>query len=465
MKITEIFNSLKSFEIFKDIPDHQLLWLIDKGEVKTLEVGHSIFLPGDPIDNTLIILKGQFRLFAISGELEREIGTKVFGEVSGFLPFSRGKIASGKGKVIEEATILFLHRSYEKEMLREHYELSQALVHEMTSRVREFTNFQKQTEKMAALGKLSAGLAHELNNPASAILRSSLELKKHLRHQPEKFKKVIKIKLTDEIIDQINDLLFEKINNHSGHKTLLQRKELEDNLSHLLEDFEVESAFELAEDLADFGFEEKDLHQLASMVAKEDFGPVLHWMGDNLMIEKMVNDIQESSERISKLVKSVKVYTHMDQSPEKKRNDIHEGIINTLNILNHKIKSNNTKVIQDFDHSIPPLLLYVSEINQVWTNLIDNALDAVSEVENPKITIKTWQQNHEVKICIIDNGKGISPEIASRIWEPFFTTKSMGNGTGLGLELVLNIVERHQGNIKMKSQPGSTTFEICFPIQ
>ena len=465
MNKTEIFNTLKSFEIFKDIPDNQIHWLIEKGEVRELEEGFPIFIPGDPIDNTLIILKGEFRFYAISGEQEREIGTKSMGEVSGFLPFSRGKIASGKGKVIEAATILYLNRSYEKEMLREHYELSQALVHEMTSRVREFTNFQKQTEKMAALGKLSAGLAHELNNPASAILRSSLELKKHLSHQPEKFKKVIKIKLTDDTIDQLNHILSEKIKHHSGHQSLIQRKELEDDLGYLLEDFGIEGAFELAEDLADFGFEEKDLHLIASMVEKVDLGSVLHWMGDNIMIERMVNDIQESSERISKLVKSVKIYTHMDQAPIKSKIDLHEGIVNTLNILNHKIKSNNTEIVQDIDTSIPPLLMYVSEMNQVWTNLIDNALDAVSEVDHPKITIKTWQQNGEVKVCIIDNGKGIPKEIESRIWEPFFTTKSMGKGTGLGLELVMNIVERHQGNIKMKSQPGSTTFELSFPIQ
>lgn len=465
MEKKEIFKKLKSFEIFKDIPDNQIHWLVEKAEVKTLEEGHILFKQGDPIDNTLIILKGQFRLYAISGQHEREIGTKTAGEVSGFLPFSRGKIANGKGKVIEEATILFLNRSYEKEMLHEHYELSQALVHEMTSRVREFTNFQKQTEKMAALGKLSAGLAHELNNPASAILRSSMELKKHLMHQPEKFKKVIKIKLSDETIDRINNMLFEKINNYSGHKSLIQRKELEDKLYDLLEDFEVEFADELAEDLADFGFEEKDLFDLSKIVRREDMGPILRWMGDNIMMEKMVNDIQESSERISKLVKSVKIYTHMDQAPEKINSDLHEGITNTLNILNHKIRSNNTAIVEEFDRSIPKVMMFVSEMNQVWTNLLDNALDAVSEVPDPRIMIKTSYHNKEVKICIQDNGKGIPADIANRIWEPFFTTKSMDKGTGLGLELVLNIVQKHGGAIQMKSQPGNTSFEVCLPIQ
>lgn len=465
MEKTEIFKTIKSFGIFKDIPDNQIQWLIEKGEVKTIEEGQPIFQPGDPIDNTLIILEGQFRLYATSGQQDREIGTKITGEVSGFLPFSRAKIASGKGIVIEKTTILFLNRSYEKEMLHEHYELSQTLVHEMTSRVREFTNFQKQTEKMAALGKLSAGLAHELNNPASAILRSSLELKKHLSHQPEKFKKVIKIKLTDETIDRINQMLFEKINHNSGHISLIQRKKLEEKFFNFLEDFEVENADELAEDLSDFGFEEKDLHQIAEVVSNQDIGPVLRWMGDNIMLEKMVNDIKQSSEQISKLVKSVKIYTHMDQAPTKIKSDLHEGITNTLNILNHKIRENNTAIVEDFDRSIPQIMILVSEMNQVWTNLLDNALDAVSEVSDPKITIQTSHQNNEVKICINDNGKGIPPEISSRIWEPFFTTKEMAKGTGLGLELALDIIQRHGGTIKMKSQPGNTSFEVCLPIQ
>jgi CRP-like cAMP-binding protein len=214
MERGEILKLIKTFSIFKEVPEDQLLWFIEKSELKVLSEGELIFSPGDPIRNTLVILKGEFKLYAIVGSQEVEIVSKTAGDVSGFLPFSRGKTASGKAKVTEESTILFLDRSFEREMIRDHYELSQALVHEMTSRVREFTNFQKQTEKMAALGKLSAGLAHELNNPATAILRSSLELKKQLGHTPEKFKKIIKLNLADDKIDQINRILIKKSVSH-----------------------------------------------------------------------------------------------------------------------------------------------------------------------------------------------------------------------------------------------------------
>ncbi|HSF54989.1 MAG TPA: ATP-binding protein, partial [Algoriphagus sp.] len=345
-----------------------------------------------------------------------------------------------------------------------HYELSQVLVHEMTSRVREYTGFQKQTEKMAALGKLSAGLAHELNNPASAIVRSAKELKKHLSLEPEKFKKVIKLEMSEELIDKVNDLLFEKIANNSGSKSLLEKKSLEDDLSFLLEDLQVENALELAENLAEFGFGESEIDEIANQVRKEDIAPILNWICDKLMLEKMVNDIQESSERISNLVKSVKNYTHMDQTQELIKADIHEGILNTLNILNHKIKNSNTQIQLNFEKDLPPIPLFISEINQVWTNLLDNAIDAVAEVEDPKIIIQTRKLDKQIQVCIIDNGTGIPIEIASRIWDPFFTTKEMGKGTGLGLELVKNIAEKHHGSIKMKSQPGNTTFELSLPI-
>jgi CRP-like cAMP-binding protein len=183
MNISDPFPIIRSFDLFKDVPDDQLQWLVKHAEIKFFKDGDALFRPGDPIEHTLLVLEGEFRLYAVSEKQERELASKSTGEVSGFLPFSRAKSTNGNGRIIGPTTLLQLHRSFEWEMLRDHYELCQVLVHEMTSRVREFTSFQKQTEKMAALGKLSAGLAHELNNPASAIVRSSLELKKHLGPQ------------------------------------------------------------------------------------------------------------------------------------------------------------------------------------------------------------------------------------------------------------------------------------------
>jgi signal transduction histidine kinase len=463
MKSESILSSLVKFDKFKNVPQNQLEWVVENAEIKNFEAGDSIFKPGDPIDDILIVLEGSFKIFAYSEKQEKEITFKSKGEISGYLPFSRAKTANGISRALENTTILCLNKTFEREMLRDHYELSQVLVHEMTSRVREFTGLQKQTEKLAALGKLSAGLAHELNNPASAIVRSAQELKKHLGRQPEKFKKVIKIQLTDQLTDTLSALLFDKIQNPAPKKSMLKIKELEDDLGFLLEDFQVEDAMELAENLAEFGFEIKEIEDLASKVEQKDLGPILHWISDNLILEKMVNDIHESSERISTLVKSVKNYTHMDQSQEITKADLHAGITNTLNILNYKIKNSKIGIRLDFDENIPLIPLFISELNQVWTNLLDNAIDALEGVENPTLIIQTRILESYIQVCIIDNGPGIPAEIADRIWEPFFTTKEMGKGTGLGLEFVKDIVEKHHGTIKMKSQPGNTTFELCLP--
>lgn len=465
MKKEELLPSLKSFEIFQQVPENQLFWLIENSELRSYEPGDTIFKPGDPIDNTLIVLKGSFKIVAFSEKQEIEIATKSVGEISGFLPFSRAKAANGNSKVMEPTLLLCLNRSFERELLRDHYELSQVLVHEMTSRVREFTGLQKQTEKLAALGKLSAGLAHELNNPASAIVRSAQELKKHLRLQPDKFKKVIKVQMTDDLIEKINFLLFNKIQNVSPQRGLLKMKELEDDLFFFLEDLEVSEAMEVAENLAEFGFEIRELQDLATHLRKEDLGPIFNWIADNLVLEKMVNDIHESSERISNLVQSVKSYTHMDQSQGIAEADLHGGILTTLNILNHKIKNSNTQIELDFDPTIPHIPLFISEINQVWTNLIDNAIDAMEGSANPKLIVRTRNLEKEIQICLIDNGPGIPDEIASRIWEPFFTTKEMGKGTGLGLELVKDIINKHHGSISLKSKPGNTSFEVLLPTK
>ncbi|MGF1636156.1 MAG: ATP-binding protein [Cyclobacteriaceae bacterium] len=464
MDKSRVLSLLQSFEMLREVPEKQINWLIEHSELSFLEEGDFVFRPGQPIDHMIFILEGAFRINISRGKGEQELSIKEKGQITGFLPFSRAKTASASGVVIQKTTLLMLSKSFEKEMLRDHYELSQVLVHEMTSRVREFTSFQKQTEKMAALGKLSAGLAHELNNPASAIVRSAQELKKQLHLQPIKFKKIMTMQLTPENVDYINNLMFSKLQSAAPAKSLLKRKTEEDEIGYFLEDLGIDSSFELAENLVDFGFTLSDVEAIMTQARQEDLGTILGWIADNLTIEKMVNDVQESSERIAELVKSVKIYTHMDRAPEKTKAKVHEGINNTLKILNHKINKISAKIDLSCEEDVPPIPMFVSEMNQLWTNLLDNALDAVAEVHDPVIEIICTKAVEKVVVQIKDNGKGIAPEDLSRIWEPFFTTKEMGKGTGLGLEMVKSIVEMHAGSIKATSQPGETVFEVCFPL-
>lgn len=460
-----ILSRLKEFEALKEVPDEQLAWLIEKSEYRVFQDGEFLFKPDDPLDNTHFMLKGAVKVYRNQTNQQMVLGVWEGGTVTGYLPFSRGKIATGFGLALEETEVVSFPKKIEKELIVQCYELTQALVQVMTSRVRDFTAVQKQNEKMMALGKLSAGLTHELNNPAAAIVRGSAELIKHLQLQPETFKHVIAIRMTDEQVDTVNGILFAKLRQERPQLSLLDRTEREDDMAYWLEDHHIEEAAMIAENLVEFGFSEEDMEEIARHVPDKDLKAVLRWIDNNLTTEKMVADIQEASERISKLIGSVKSYTHMDRAPEKHPADIHAGIRNTLTMLNHKIKKNNIRLLEDFDDKLPLLPMFVSEINQVWTNVIDNALDALEGRPDAVLTIKTELDGRFAKVVVHDNGPGIPADIISRIWEPFFTTKEMGKGTGLGLELVHKIVAQHQGEVSVKSVPGSTSFIFCFPIE
>jgi signal transduction histidine kinase len=335
----------------------------------------------------------------------------------------------------------------------------------MTTRVREFTALQQQNEKMMALGKLSAGLAHELNNPAAAIVRGSTSLKKHLQLLPDTFKKVIAIRMNEADVDAVNNKMFEVLGRPQRPVlTLLQKKQQEDELIECLEEKGVDNVEDIAENFVEFGFSEEDMHAFTELIPPAYLSPVLNWINNNLVTEKMVGDIQEASQRISGLVSAVKNFTHMDKGQDKEFVDVHSGIRNTLTMLQHKIKKENIALVEDFDTTLPPVKASVGALNQVWTNIIDNALDAMETVPKAVLRIKTERYKEYVQVTVQDNGPGIPAEIQSKIFDPFFTTKEIGKGTGLGLDVVNRIVKQHRGSIDVKSVPGQTTFLVCFPI-
>jgi signal transduction histidine kinase len=246
--------------------------------------------------------------------------------------------------------------------------------------------------------------------------------------------------------------------------TLMQRGELEEALSDCLASHAVENSQETAENFIEFGFTCDDVNEIAALVPPEYLSPVLNWINNNLVTEKMVNDIKESSQRIEKLVSSIKNFTHMDRDHGRGYADIHSGIRNTLTMLGYKLKKGNVELVENYDTALPPVNAFVGELNQVWTNLIDNALDAMEVNKKGRLEITTKRDKQYVQVSITDNGPGIPEEIKSRIFDPFFTTKEIGKGTGLGLDVVTRIVQQHEGNIKVNSEPGKTVFEVCFPI-
>ena len=456
---------LQAIELLKEVPLSQLQWFIDNSNHYILNEGEFIFKPEMPISGTHIIVTGKIRLYFLQNNEAREILILEPHGITGYLPFSRGLVASGFGEAMSETQIMTLPIEKSTEMIHQHFELTQALVHIMTNRVRDFTSFLQQNEKMMALGKLSAGLAHELNNPAAAVVRGAVSLKNHLKLSPDTFKQVVAATVTHEEVDFVNEKIFSVLNNvNTNNISMMERAELEDEFTDWLETRKVHNSIEIAENFVDFGFKKEDLEDFEKNLNKTCMSPVFNWVNNNLITEKIVTDIEEASRRISELVGSVKTFTHMDQGHDKVQADIHVGIMNTLKMLGYKLKKGNIKLIQTFDRNIPPVKALIGELNQVWTNIIDNAIDAMEINGKGELEIKTIQDKEFVQVSIIDNGPGIPEEIRNKIFDPFFTTKQIGKGTGLGLDVVMRIVKQHRGSIKVNSSPGHTEFIVCFPI-
>jgi len=462
----DLLAELKSVPEFKSVPDDQLKWLVEKGKIRSFNNGEKVFGVGDPVDGFQVVLSGRLTLYMVQNGNRRDMGTYEPLEILGRLPYSRMKAASGEAFAVGDLEMLFIHRDLFPEMVSTCHEITEALVHNMTDRVRDYTKYQQQNDKMMALGKLSAGLAHELNNPSAAIVRSAQELKKRLSAAPVQFKQVMKIRTDDVVVDKVNNLVFSKIDS-LGKKplSLLDRTSLEDELNDWLEKNGASEPWQMTETFAEFGFAAKDFDQLKSWLRAEDTLAVIGWLHQVLSTEKLVGEIEEASRRINVLVSSVKGYTHMDQAPEKQKTDIHAGIRNTLTMLNHKLKKAGIKVKEDFRHDPPEANILVSEMNQVWTNLIDNAIDAMEGRPNSVLEIKTERDREFSIVSITDNGAGIPKEIMDKIFDAFFTTKAIGKGTGLGLDVVRNIVNQHNGKVEVASEPGKTTFKICFPTK
>jgi len=462
----DLLSTLRQFPNLADVPDNQLQWFVDRAEQKHFSEQTTTTEAGAAINYLTVLLDGRIRIDG--GAADDLVVYDTPGSILGILPYSRLKETTFALIADPDTTVLQLHRDHLREMTQQCYELTAVMVQQMTDRVRDFTRQIQQGEKMASLGRLSAGLAHELNNPVSAVVRSADALKSHMKATPERFKAVMSIQLPEDKVDLVNVVMFNRLKQEAPPLSMLERNSRQDDLTDWLDDHAIDNPDDLTDSLVEFGFTIDDMDEIGDRVSKKNLSAVLGWIVNNLVTEKLVREIAEASERISTLVGSIKSYTHMDRGEGSEAVKLETGIRNTLTLLNHKLKSKHISASVSIPPDLPTLKAWPGELNQVWTNLIDNAVDAMPDGGKIEITTELDQRpdgSAFIYTRVIDNGEGIPDNIQSKIFEPFFTTKEMGAGTGLGLDIVQGIIKHHRGSIKVESKPGRTEFIVCLPIQ
>jgi signal transduction histidine kinase len=459
-------DELRPLPVFQDLPETLLTWLVANGETVALAREESIFEPGAPGDRMIIVVRGAMHLQLLIGTQLFAAYTFLAGHITGMLPYSRMTTFMGRGLAAEADTrLLTVHKDLFDDMLRQSQEFGRRLVGILSDRVREGARAAQEREKMTALGTLAAGLAHEMNNPAAAVRRAADALGDRLCTLPELTARVVAHALTPaqfDIARAVRDRAFER----GRHRTLttLERGREEDAVATWLEGQGASEPWVLAETYVDAGLDISDLEALARAVPKGAAADVLAWVEGMLASERLSVDITGAAERISDLVGAVKSYSHMDRGQDKQTIDLRTGLDSTLVMLGHKIKKKQVTLEREYAADLPKVSVYPGEINQVWTNLLDNALDAVAD-SGGLIRVEAAREGSSVVVRIIDNGHGIPETIQSRIFEPFFTTKRVGEGTGLGLDIVQRIVTQHHGgHIAVDSAPGRTVFSVRVPL-
>jgi signal transduction histidine kinase len=451
--------------LFEDFTSEQLAWVIDHSSVRWLEAGEFAVRQDIPVDDFWVLLDGQVRFArTVRGQdVVLDLAVRP-GSWGGWLPIFEN-VPTVSVQALQPSKMLRIPKEHFQYMLDHGFPMTNHLLIGLYGGIQDIEAVTRHQEKMAALGKLAAGLAHELNNPASAAGRAAVQLRELLSAQETR-----SLHLGSQLNQDDADWLLELLHNAIGRAARLEPLDpmtKSDRTDQLLDWFDahgIEGGWDLAPDLVSAGIATSDLDAIEERLPRTATANAVSWLCLSVSAAALTDEVEISAGRISELVQAIKDYSYMDQAPIQNV-DIHAGIEDTLKIFGYKLKKAGIEVVRDYDRSLPRITAYGSELNQVWTNLIANAVDALAPRGNGRITIRTSREGDSVVVEIVDDGPGIPREIRSRIWEPFFTTKGVGVGSGMGLDSARRIVvARHRGEIGVTSQPGDTRFRVSLPI-
>ena len=462
----EIIAALRRIKTFDPLSDDEIHWLAEHGTERMAHDGTLIFHGGAPVHHMTILLQGEVHVRRNTGPVSFFIGRS--GLLTGKLPFSRMKSYGGDGFAVGEVWTLDFDESAFPDLLTAVPGLTQIVVSTLLDRTREVTRMEQQAEKLNALGKLAANLSHELNNPASAARSAANNLWTELRHYGDQKFKLGSLCFTDETkraygdwVQSVRDLL--QPNGRPHRADALDVSSREDMLMQWLKSKGIEEGWRIAPVLAETQIDLPQLERLAAFMQGEALTVSLGAFASALQAERMTDAVIDSTRRIFELITAIKDYSYMDQAPIQEI-DLGQALDNTMTMLNSRLSS--VEVRREYAADVPLISAYGGELNQVWTALLENALDAMTLCDEPSVlTLRTSLAGSTVLVEVCDNGPGIPEDIRSRIFEPFFTTKAVGQALGLGLDTANRLVTKHKGQLSVLSNPGETCIQVRLPIE
>jgi signal transduction histidine kinase len=455
-------TELAQLPLFEDLTDDELDWVLANSEEQGLAKGEYFIREGDPADRFYVMLDGELQVLRSFEGKEKVMGTTPRGIIGGELSILNSTPSMVTARAILPSRLQVFSLAAFRQMFAAAPPLGTKVLQIAAERMQSYATLRQNHAKLEALGKLSAGLAHELNNPASAAQRAAATLREQLPRLQSRALSLCKLGLDGDQIDRLSAYQEQLVARKGTLAPLstLERADREDTLGDWLADRDVPGAFEMASALVDLGVEPAEIEAVIGGMSIGAVPQALAWLAESADADSLLGEIELSSRRIAELVGAVKAYSYMDQGSVQEV-EINRDLENTLTVLGHKLKKGVT-VVREYAPQLPKLMARGGELNQVWTNIIVNAIEAMQY--QGELRLITRCEHDFIMVEITDNGPGIPPEVQPRIFEPFFTTKGVGKGTGLGLDISYRIIKQHNGTIEVQSRPGNTRFIVRLPV-